>query len=1122
MTTRIQLRRGIATDWANANPTLALGEAGIETNTLQWKVGDGTTAWLDLPYMSGGAGTGNIGFSGDAIYDINGIFLENADLSHGATAAIILPSNGSTSAIQVNNIYGNIALQSGTTGNVTASWLFDNTGNLILPGNTFGVNYANGTPVNIGGGGNYGNANLANIGSNNISTTGNISANVLLGNLITAPDGNTSILVNVGGFIGAPAGFSYDYNANTQYVETVNISGRNNRGENAIYGGVAGFTPLGSNVVAQLAGNATTYTQINFQNISADPQASGDYIITANNGTDTENFIDMGIASNTWDGTQNNSLGTSVRPNDGYLYVNGANLVLGTTVNGGNTYTWQFGSTGTLTFPENSGAGWPVKQQRYGMGNIGAWLDGEWTIGEFSGNSVMGQVGIRIDPGIEGSTGMTFPGSLNSNTNPVSIYSTNGGGIQLFSGNSAYWTFDSTGALNLPAASGPGSLNGFVQTANAYPTVLAYGSGGHGGPELDWMNADNPANTFGNVNTLRHTMYLNGGGLFVGLNENETPGHVIGNLRFDTNANLTVSGNIITEGAGGDITMSGGNITGADNIVLANSISTTGAGGNLTLTGGSINGVNSIGGLGNLILVPNANSASAFLDVYLTVGPDIHIAGNGENVIIGRDSGSNVTVGADGSVTIRGDNGTAHNWIFDNSGNLSIPGSISQGNYNSPNVITATASDPNWAYGFYSNGSTDFYTQAKFYGDTSTTRGFRIVDTTANTVPFMVDGTGNLNVLGNSYITTANGVGGAGGKSINITASASDTVTWNSNPGGDINITGGYGSFGDGGGGPGGNVNISAGLSSDSSTGNVNITAGGKTYSFNNSGELFTSSRLYLNSSSMSKLMFNNLDVGAQTGDSLDTTFSSQYGRALVQASTVNGSQFQWNFRQNGVLTADTSAVQFNTNEVEYTAALQNSSSSGNGGRAMVHIANNGTAALVQVAAGGTGYAVNDTLYIVGDTFYNGVATLNDLQFIVTSVDGGGAITGLTLTGGITPAQGIAFNPGGLHNGAVITDLSSAAGSTGNLTVQVYDSIGNVYLNSTFDNTGNLTVAKNIISKTTVTSPVAYANLTAVAGGRAFVNNANLVAAGNFGAQISGGGSNTVPVWSDGVNWYIG
>jgi hypothetical protein len=55
-----------------------------------------------------------------------------------------------------------------------------------------------------------------------------------------------------------------------------------------------------------------------------------------------------------------------------------------------------------------------------------------------------------------------------------------------------------------------------------------------------------------------------------------------------------------------------------------------------------------------------------------------------------------------------------------------------------------------------------------------------------------------------------------------------------------------------------------------------------------------------------------------------------------------------------------------------------------------------------------------------------------------------------------------------------------------------------------------------------VQTPVALANLTAVAGGRAFVNNGNLVALGNFGNVVGSGGSNVVPVWSDGTYWYIG
>jgi hypothetical protein len=70
--------------------------------------------------------------------------------------------------------------------------------------------------------------------------------------------------------------------------------------------------------------------------------------------------------------------------------------------------------------------------------------------------------------------------------------------------------------------------------------------------------------------------------------------------------------------------------------------------------------------------------------------------------------------------------------------------------------------------------------------------------------------------------------------------------------------------------------------------------------------------------------------------------------------------------------------------------------------------------------------------------------------------------------------------------------------------------------------TGNITGGNINTGSRVVTTPVAFSTLTAVTGARAFVNDGNLVAATNFGAQVSGGGANTVPVWSDGTNWYIG
>lgn len=70
-----------------------------------------------------------------------------------------------------------------------------------------------------------------------------------------------------------------------------------------------------------------------------------------------------------------------------------------------------------------------------------------------------------------------------------------------------------------------------------------------------------------------------------------------------------------------------------------------------------------------------------------------------------------------------------------------------------------------------------------------------------------------------------------------------------------------------------------------------------------------------------------------------------------------------------------------------------------------------------------------------------------------------------------------------------------------------------------FNNSGNLTLPYGGVI---IQTPVSYANLTATAGARAFISDANLAAAGNFGQQVIGGASNTVPVWSDGTNWYIG
>tara|TARA_R100000278_G_scaffold2117_2_gene4103 strand:+ start:14517 stop:15842 length:1326 start_codon:yes stop_codon:yes gene_type:complete len=81
----IQVRRGVLSDWSGINPTLAGGEIGYETDTKRGKIGDGSTAYLSLPYVigtgavstgGGGAGTVTDAFKFINVTGIGGLTVE--------------------------------------------------------------------------------------------------------------------------------------------------------------------------------------------------------------------------------------------------------------------------------------------------------------------------------------------------------------------------------------------------------------------------------------------------------------------------------------------------------------------------------------------------------------------------------------------------------------------------------------------------------------------------------------------------------------------------------------------------------------------------------------------------------------------------------------------------------------------------------------------------------------------------------------------------------------------------------------------------------------------------------------------------------------------------------------
>jgi len=78
---------------------------------------------------------------------------------------------------------------------------------------------------------------------------------------------------------------------------------------------------------------ANSFVQINIQNIdSVGTQVSADFVATAVDGTDTSKFIDMGINGNLF--VSPGGTWTISGANDGYVYIDGGNLTLGTATAG--------------------------------------------------------------------------------------------------------------------------------------------------------------------------------------------------------------------------------------------------------------------------------------------------------------------------------------------------------------------------------------------------------------------------------------------------------------------------------------------------------------------------------------------------------------------------------------------------------------------------------------------------------------------------------------------------------------------------------------------------------------------------------------------------------------------
>jgi len=226
-----------------------------------------------------------------------------------------------------NNINSLSGLFTGHTGDLNASYATDF--ELASTGSTLNTKIDN-----LSG---YLNSQDTSISNNLISTGYNLYSMVtgFSGNL----DANYATdlqLFNTGSALDSKVNFLSGYinSSNSNIVFTTgnqNISGRKIFFDPAAFSTSQTEPFILSNNPLSVVGSGDYYLQLNIQNRGTGLSASSDLVLTSDNGTEISNYIDLGINSSKYNNGDIYSLTTG---NDGYLYINGGNLVIGTQTDG--------------------------------------------------------------------------------------------------------------------------------------------------------------------------------------------------------------------------------------------------------------------------------------------------------------------------------------------------------------------------------------------------------------------------------------------------------------------------------------------------------------------------------------------------------------------------------------------------------------------------------------------------------------------------------------------------------------------------------------------------------------------------------------------------------------------
>ena len=333
-TVRIQLRRGTVSEWSTTNPILAAGEIGFETNTNKIKVGDGTTHWNSLDYITAEADTANLG--GQIASDIAAAIQTAEDYTDTSIAALTTSDIEEGSNHYFTERRTTDAVNAHLTTGPGINTIYTN-GNLEIYGKVVGHGNIN-TSVNE-----QTNDIVINL-NNSIDISGDFTSDTVTTGEITATDiSGTSLTLTGDLHIGGTT--------TTTNTSTLNVSdpmiymAENNTSNNVDLGIVASFTKSGTYQHTGLVRDAIADTWKLFKGVTDEP-------------TTTINFTQASYDSLTLGHLESSSINaTSANigdvSNTELQYLNGVNAAIQTQLNekaplNGATFT------GSITLPANT------------------------------------------------------------------------------------------------------------------------------------------------------------------------------------------------------------------------------------------------------------------------------------------------------------------------------------------------------------------------------------------------------------------------------------------------------------------------------------------------------------------------------------------------------------------------------------------------------------------------------------------------------------------------------------------------------------------------------------------------------------------------------------------------